>query len=138
MLRLLMRYKHEDTESKQKKIPFNKLKSIPIITAIIALPSNAIAESYRETPSRQAWNNTCMSNALNNDGIDTKTGKQWGSSVDKAYAQSFCTCRHEQVKDKKQISFSEFTNAWQNCHQEFNSDITKSITKYLQIHLFSQ
>ena len=104
------------------------------IAIVINCPS-AISESNREVPSRKEWNMTCMSNALEQDGEDTLFGKHWGSSVDKAFAQSFCTCRHEQVKHQKYINYNEFTEAWQECQKEFTSDNTNSVTKYLQIHL---
>ena len=107
------------------------------IVFAVASP-RAISQSKREVPSRKAWNITCMSNALERDGEDTPFGKHWGSSVDKAFAQSFCTCRHEYVKNKLYIDYTQFAEAWQKCRDEFAANSMTSITKYLQIHLLGK
>ena len=57
-----------------------------LVTGLVAsavLMPNAFAEG-REVPSRTAWNELCMANALEKHGVDTRFGKHWSSSVDKA------------------------------------------------------
>ena len=87
---------------------------------------------YKVVPSRSEWNETCMSTALNENGFKRNF---WGSSIDKAFAQSMCTCRHEHVKDLGVMSFNDFISAEKNCREEFAEDYIQIFTKYLQIHL---
>ena len=112
-------------------------KIFGLVTALVAsavLMPNAFAEG-REVPSRTAWNELCMANALEKHGADTDYGKHWASSVDKAFAQSMCTCRHEKVKYLGTMTFDDFTAAAWECREEFAAEHMKSAAKYLQIHL---
>ena len=104
-----------------------------LVTFAVLMP-NVFAQG-REVPSRTAWNELCMANALENHGVDTDYGKHWSSSVDKAFAQSMCTCRHEKVKYLGTMTFDEFAAAAWECREEFAADHMKSAAKYLQIHL---
>ena len=116
-------------------------KIFGLVTALVAsavLMPNAFAAAIaegREVPSRTSWNELCMANALEKHGADTDYGKHWSSSVDKAFAQSMCTCRHEKVKYLDTMTFDEFTAAAWECREEFAADHMKSAAKYLQIHL---
>ena len=96
-------------------------------------PINEINSDYKVVPTRSAWNESCMSRALKENGL--KNGKFWGSSVDKGLAQSQCTCRHEHVKDLGVMNFDDFVSADQKCREEFAEDYIQTFTKYLKIHL---
>ena len=112
-------------------------KIFGLVTALVAsavLMPNAFAQG-REVPSRTAWNELCMANALEQYGVYTRHGNHWASSVDKGIAQSFCTCRHEKVKYLGTMTFDDFTAAAWECREEFAADHMKSAAKYLQIHL---
>ena len=76
-----------------------------------------------------------MANALEQHGVYTRHGNHWASSVDKGIHQSFCTCRHEQVKDQTTMTLADFVQAANQCREEFAADYMKSAAKYLQIHL---
>ena len=112
-------------------------KIFGLVTALVAsavFMPNAFAQS-REVPSRTAWNELCMANALEQYGVYTRHGNHWASSVDKGIHQSFCTCRHEQVKDQTTMTLADFVQAANQCREEFAADQMKSAAKYLQIHL---
>ena len=100
-------------------------------------PINEITSDYKVVPTRSAWNETCMATELKKNGFNYRlnNGKVWGSSVDKGFAQSKCTCRYEHVKDLGVINFDDFVSAYQKCREEFAKDYIQTFTKYLQIHL---
>ena len=100
-------------------------------------PINEINSDYKVVPTRSAWNETCMATELKENGFDYRlnNGKVWGSSVDKGFAQSKCTCRYEHVKDLGVMNFDDFVSAYQKCREEFAEDYLQTFTKYLQIHL---
>ena len=112
-------------------------KIFGLVTALVAsavFMPNAFAEG-REVPSRTAWNELCMANALEKHGADTDYGKHWSSSVDKAFAQSMCTCRHEKVKYLGTMTLDDFTAAAWECREEFAADYMKSVVRYLRLYL---
>ena len=98
---------------------------------------NEINSDYKVVPTRSEWNETCMATELKENGYDNRlnNGKVWGSSIDKGFAQSKCTCRHEHVKDLGVMNFDDFVSAHQKCREEFAEDYIQTFTKYLQIHL---
>lgn len=106
------------------------LALLPLLTFSPIYEQNG---NYRVVPSRSEWNKNCMATYLKENGL--KNGKFWGSSIDKALAQSKCTCRHEHVKNLKVMSFDDFASADQKCREEFAEDYIKTFTKYLDIHL---
>lgn len=117
-----------------KDSKLNKFIIVYILTIAVWTPA-AIAQGKREVPSRQAWNSICLTSELEEDGVDTPAGKQWGSSVDKAYAQASCTCEYEQVKDQKFMTFYELVGAQQKCQKELANEKMNFVTKYVRIHL---
>ena len=127
------RFYSNKMNSKDSKL--NKFIIVYILTSIAVWTPAAIAQDKREVPSRQAWNSICLTSALNSDGVNTPAGKQWGSSVDKAYAQASCTCRHEQVKDQKFMTFEDLVEAKQKCQKELANEKMNFVTKYVRIHL---
>ena len=106
---------------------------LTLLTLLSFTPINEVNTRYKVVPSRSEWNKTCMATALKEEGLNN--GKFWGSSVDKGFAQSKCTCRHEHVKDLGVMNFNDFVSADQKCREEFAEDYIKTFTKYLQIHL---
>ena len=94
---------------------------------------NEINGDYKVVPTRLEWNKTCMATELKEYGLNN--GRFWGSSADKGFAQSKCTCRHEHVKDLGVMNFDDFVSADQKCRKEFAEDYIQTFTKYLQIHL---
>ena len=101
-----------------------------LLTSIIISKPN---EGRRPVPERSEWNKMCLANTLEKHGYDSKYGKQWGSLVDKALAKAMCTCRHEKMKRKDNMTFQEYINAAEECGEEFSKDYTKSIIKYLKM-----
>ena len=107
-----------------------------LLPLLLTVPTSSTpAENTRPVPTRESWNELCMANALEEHGVDTDYGKNWSSSIDKGFAQSFCTCRHEQVKDQTTMTLADFVQAANQCREEFAADHMKSAAKYLQIHL---
>ena len=110
---------------------------MPFHLSLLALlsftPINEMNADYKVVPTRSEWNKTCMAKELRENGV--KNGTLWGSSVDKGFAQSKCTCRHEHVKDLGVMNFDDFVSAHQKCREEFAEDYIQTFTKYLQIHL---
>ena len=106
---------------------------LSLLTLLTYTPINEINADYKIVPNRSEWNKSCMAKALEEDGLEN--GKFWGSSVDKAFAQSKCTCRHEHVKDLGIMSFDDFVSAEKKCRVEFAEDYIQTFTRYLQIHL---
>tara|TARA_B100000674_G_C37072864_1_gene572425 strand:+ start:72 stop:428 length:357 start_codon:yes stop_codon:yes gene_type:complete len=113
-----------------------------MITNIIPIPlmilftfgsTTSIYSDYKIVPSRSEWNSSCMATALKENGLDN--GKFWASVVDKSFALSNCTCRHEHVKDLGIMSFNDFVFAYQKCREEFTEDHINTFTKYLKIYL---
>ena len=102
-----------------------------ILFTFSSSPSNYL--DYKVVPSRSEWNSTCMATALKENGLNN--GKFWASSVEKGFALSRCTCRHEHVKDLGFMSFNDFVFAYQKCREEFNEDHINTFTKYLKIYL---
>ena len=114
-------------------MPFH-LTLLPLLSFT---PINEIDPDYKVVPTRSEWNETCMATELKENGFNNRlnNGKVWGSSVDKGFAQSKCTCRHEHVKDLGVMNFDDFVSAYQKCREEFAEDYIQTFTKYLQIHL---
>ena len=107
-----------------------------LLPLLLTVPTSSTpAENTRPVPTRASWNELCMANALEEHGVDTDYGKHWSSSIDKGFAQSICTCRHEQVKDQTTMTLADFVQAANQCREEFAADHMKSAAKYLQIHL---
>ena len=109
--------------------PFH-LALLPLLSSTTI---NKINADYKVVPTRSEWNETCMATALKENGYND--GKFWGSSLDKGFAQSKCTCRHEQVKDLGIMNFDDFIAADQKCREEFDEDYIQTFTKYLKIYL---
>ena len=106
---------------------------LTLLPLISFTPINEVNPDYKVVPTRSEWNETCMATALKENGYND--GKFWGSSLDKGFAQSKCTCRHEHVKDLGVMNFDDFVSAHQKCREEFAEDYIQSFSKYLQIHL---
>ena len=107
-----------------------------LLPLLLTVPTSSTpTENTRPVPTRASWNELCMANALEEHGVDTDYGKHWSSSIDKGFAQSFCTCRHEQVKGQTTMTLADFVQAANQCREEFAADHMKSAAKYLQIHL---
>ena len=109
----------------------NLLLPLLLIVPTVSTPT----ENTRPVPTRASWNELCMANALEQHGVYTRHGNHWASSIDKGIHQSFCTCRHEQVKDQTTMTLADFVQAANQCREEFAADHMKSAAKYLQIHL---
>ena len=106
-----------------------------IIPLLLTAPINSgDAKDIRPVPSRSLWSKICLANALEEHGYQTKSGKQWGSSVDKALAKSMCTCRYEKLKGKTYMTLQEYVDAAMECREEFATDYMSSIVKYIQIY----
>ena len=107
-----------------------------LLPLVLTVPTSSTpAENSRAVPTRASWNELCMANALEKHGVEMVYGKHWSSSIDKGFAQSFCTCRHEQVKGQTTMTLADFVQAANQCREEFAADHMKSAAKYLQIHL---
>lgn len=107
-----------------------------LLPLLLTVPTiSTPTENTRPVPTRASWNELCMANALEQHGVYTRHGNHWASSIDKGIHQSFCTCRHEQVKDQTTMTLADFVQAANQCREEFAADHMKSAAKYLQIHL---
>ena len=83
------------------------LFQLTLLPLISFTPINEVNPDYKVVPTRSEWNETCMATELKENGYDNRlnNGKVWGSSIDKGFAQSKCTCRHEHVKDLGVMNF---------------------------------